>query len=61
MNWLVRHHEAILLWICAVMLEACSTTFYHAPAAGVVMKAATIIFIIAGVIVMQKEGEEYDD
>lgn len=63
MDWLVRYHEAVLLWIAAIMMLACSTTFYHAPVMGILVKASAIVFVVAGVVVLRvvRREKEYDD
>ena len=61
MDWIVRHHEALLLWMTAIAMEATSITCYHSPVLGVVLKVAALMFVITGVVVMKKEDEEYDE
>lgn len=63
MDWLVRYHEAVLLWIVAIMMTACSTTFYHSPVMAILMRVSALIFVIAGVIVMRvvRKEEQYDN
>lgn len=49
MEWIIQHHEAVLLWIAAISLYAAGTVQYHAPVLGAAFKLAAFVFVIAGV------------
>ena len=61
MDWIIRHHTAVLLWITALSAYAAGTTCYHSPALGVILKVAALALIIVGVIEARKEYDYGED
>ena len=61
MDWMIRHHEAVLLWITAVAAHAAATTCYHAPACGVLLRALAFVLLIAGFVEAIRKEDEYDE
>lgn len=60
MNWIIRHHESVLLWLAALAMYFAGTTCYQEPALGIAVKAFAAVIAIVGVIVT-KGGNEYDE